>query len=461
MSIDRAADGVMGELACTRRGVLRAAGVGGIGALIGSLAGVGLSAVDALPADAATDDYRALVCVFLFGGNDGYNMLVPTDAAGYSAYAKARDNLAVARTSLVPLQAAGAPDLGLHPSLAPLGKVFHGGHLGVVANVGSLLAPTRKADYKAGRNLPPALFSHNDQQTEWMLGTSAGVASGWAGRLADLMTPAGNQGLSMNISLGGTNLFETGSVVAPYTLGPKGGVDFTTLRNPSRAALINQNWARAAGGGDPFQAYLGRRYAAARDLSAHITSVLGATPALRTAIPNTVFGNELAQVARMIHARKALGARRQIFFVGMGGFDTHAGQVAGQPRLFDELSSALAAFYAATAEMGVAKQVTTFTHSDFGRTLTSNGAGSDHGWGSHHLVMGGAVRGGRIYGELPELALGAPLEVGSGRFIPTTSVDSYAATLARWFGARASDVHTLFPRLSRFGHTNVSFLPTH
>jgi uncharacterized protein (DUF1501 family) len=176
-------------------------------------------------------------------------------------------------------------------------------------------------------------------------------------------------------------------------------------------------------------------------------------------MPATPLGRQLLQVATMMRARHAFGARRQIFFVSMGGFDTHAGQVSLQPKLFADLATSLAAFHAATVELGISRQVTTFTHSDFGRTLTSNGAGSDHGWGSHHLVLGGAVRGGRIYGTLPDLALGAPLEVGSGRFIPTTSVDSYAATLAHWFGARPSDVRTLFPRLGRFEHADLGFLP--
>lgn len=444
---------------CTRRSVLQGAGAAGLTAFLGSLAGVGLSAVDALPAEAtAADPYRALVCVFLFGGNDGFNLLVPTDASGYGAYAQARGNLAVARPSLLPVRSVGAPEVGFHPALAPLAPLFQGGELGVVANVGSLLAPTTKADFTAHRNLPQALFSHSDQQAEWMVGSSAGVANGWAGRLADLLTPAGASGLSMNISLGGTNLFETGRTTVPYSATPDGGIAFQGLSTTSRAALIADNWARTAGSADPFQAYLGQRYAEARAVSERLTAELRSTPALATTFPTSQVGRQLASAARLIHARRAIGAKRQIFFVAMGGFDTHTGQTAVQPRLFADLAASLSAFHAATVEMGVAEQVTSFTHSDFGRTLTSNGAGSDHGWGSHHLVLGGAVRGGRIYGEVPELALGTPLEVGGGRIIPTTPVDSYAATLARWFGARADDVHTLFPRLNRFAHPDLGFM---
>ena len=448
----------MGEAACTRRSLLQGAGAAGLTAFLGSLAGVGLSAVDAMSADAATaGSYRALVCVFLFGGNDGFNSLVPTDAAGYAAYAQARDNLAVGRGSLLPLNAPHAPELGLHPSLAPLAPLFHRGRLGFVANVGPLLAPTTKADFTARRNLPSALFSHSDQQAEWMVGSSAGVASGWAGRLADLFTPAGAHGLSMNISLAGMNIFETGRTVVPYSVGRYGGVTFDVLNNPARAALVADNWAQAANGADPFQAYLGQRYGEARAVSDHLSAVMKATPAVATKFPSSQLGTQLATVAQMIRARTALGAGRQIFFVSMGGFDTHTGQDAIQPRLFSDLAASLAAFHAATVEIGVDRSVTTFTHSDFGRTLTSNGAGSDHGWGSHHMVLGGAVHGGRIFGTVPELALGTPLDVGSGRLIPTTSVDSYAATLAHWFGARPSDVRTLFPRLGRFERSDLGF----
>ena len=428
----------------------------GIGATLATLGGLGGSA----NAHAANlSGYRALVCVYLSGGNDSFNLILPTDAAGYATYATARQTLAVAQTAALPITPlhSDGHTYGLHPSVPELQTLFAAGHLAIQANVGTLLAPTTRAMVRAGTGLPPQLYSHGDQSLQWMTGRpESRLPLGWGGQVADLLQAANaSNGLSMNISISGNNVYQTGTSTLPYSVDAYGGViAFNGLQSyqPNQQVsgfqdLLTQSSADTnlivqAGGADMAQA---------QHLYGLMNSAIGTAATLTTTFPNTDVGRQLQWVAKLISARSALGAGRQIFFVQMGGFDTHNNQLQSQPQLFAALSQALSAFYNATVELGVASNVTSFTMSEFGRTLTSNNGGTDHGWGSHHLVIGGAVNGGDIYGAMPDLTLGGTDDAdGNGRIIPTTSTYQYAGALGTWLGAASSDVATLFPNLAHF-----------
>lgn len=462
--------------AFSRRNFLRyslaaAAGSAARYGTLGWLLGGAASAAHAGPVDDIIDllgngaDYRALVCIFLHGGNDGFNMLVPRDNAGYAVYADARQNLAVPQADLLPIAPAtpDGQDYGLHPALPELRDLFASNRLAFVNNVGTLLAPTTKADFQSQNNLPPSLFSHNDQQAEWVASElDATRRVGWAGRIADLVASGnGNPRLSMNISTASTNLFQTGELSVPYTISSSGAVKMRGFTNGSTAAarkdaywsLIEQ--ARA---GHLFEDFTGSLVKKSVELADEVDAALEQAPELTTVFPNTGLANQLQIIARLISVRQQLDMQRQVFFVELGGFDTHDDQLARHPNLLTQLSQAVGAFHSATVELGIADSVTTFTASDFGRTLSSNGDGTDHAWGSVHFVAGGAVAGGNFYGSFPDLAGGSPDEAQTGRLIPSTAVDQYGATLARWFGASESDLGLVFPHLDRFATSNLGFM---
>ena len=410
-------------------------------------------------------DYKALVCLFLFGGNDSNNLLVPTDPSDYKSYASARADLALSRSSLLPItcRTSDGRKYGLHPSMPELQGLFGTGQLALVANVGTLVAPVTRADFLGNTAaLPPNLFSHVDQQVQWQTSwPDAPPTTGWGGRVADLLAAANANGhLSTAISLGGNNVFETGNSVVPYSVAASGVESLAgysgTVADNARLQAVQALLAQGQTG------IFGKQFATtasnASTDNAVLASALAGAPALATAFPATELGTQLQMIARMISARQTLSMNRQVFFCSVGGFDTHHDQLPEQAGLLTELSQALAAFYAATVEMGVDQSVTTFTSSDFGRTLPSNGAGSDHGWGSHHLVLGGAVQGGDLYGAFPTLTVNGPDDTGEGRWIPTTSVDEYAATLATWFGVSAADLATVLPNIGRFATSNLGFM---
>ena len=415
-------------------------------------------------------DFRALVCLFLYGGNDGNNTVVPR-GADYASYRAARGALALPEPSLLPI--AGTPDgrqWGLHPRLPRLQSLFAERRAAIVANVGPLVAPLTRAEFEAGgAAVPPQLFSHSDQTLHWQTSLPDQPSrTGWGGRIVDLVHSLDhNPRVSMAMSLGGSNTFQVGNAVAQYQVSPEGVVGLTGyVDDPAYgdppSNLIRRVMAQSYGNlfAQGYRDVFDRALEQDRALAAALSSV----PALHTAFPDNDLGRQLRMVARLISARGALGLSRQIFFVATGGYDTHTQQVAEGPlvgahaSLLGELDGALAAFYAATTELGVAPQVTTFTASDFGRTYASNGDGSDHGWGGHHVVVGGAVAGGSIYGTMPVLSVGGPDDVGDGRWIPTTAVDEYAATLARWFGVSAGDLQTVLPNLGRFQRTDLGFM---
>jgi uncharacterized protein (DUF1501 family) len=410
-------------------------------------------------------DYRALVCVFLFGGNDSFNVLVPRSAAEYNAYATSRQNLAIAQADLLaiaPLNPDGA-EYGVHPSMGGLRALFEQESAAFVANVGPLLEPTTKAAYQnRSVALPPQLFSHNDQQDQWHALRGRTMSdTGWAGRMADLIRAnVANQQLATNVSLNGNTLFQSADQTVAYSMGPTGPLAFagfgaTGLPFERRAA---------------FERILAERYGSiyargfvevqqrAVQTADRVTAAIGQAPTLTTVFPTSPLGQQLQTVARLIAVRDRLMMQRQVFFVATGGFDSHDDQLVNQPNLLGNVSACLAAFYQATVELGVANAVTTFTQSDFGRTLTSNGDGTDHAWGGVQVVVGQAVRGRRIYGAYPSLALGGPQDVGGGRMIPAVSADQYAATLAKWFGIPDANLSSVAPHIGNFAERDLGFM---
>jgi uncharacterized protein (DUF1501 family) len=420
-------------------------------------------------------DYKALVCIFQYGGNDSNNVLVPRGTE-YAAYAAARRNLALSQASLLsisPLSGGGGRSWGLHPRLTGLRNLFNQQKLALIANVGPLVAPVTRAEYLAGTAaLPPQLFSHSDQTVHWQTALpDQPVRTGWGGRIADLMHDLnGTSQVSMSMSLGGNNTFQVGTSVTQYQLSPEGSIglgwysDGTQWNDPPSTA-IRQLMAKSYG--NLFQTGYRNVFQRALDQDRLLSAALEAVPVTNppfSTFPDTDLGRQLRMVARLIAVREALGMRRQVFFCAAGGYDTHDGQIGGTPDagshadLLTELDGALSSFYSATVSLGVASDVTSFTASDFGRTYVSNGDGSDHGWGSHHFVLGGAVAGGRFYGQVPTLAVDGPDDSGDGRWIPTTSVDEYSATLASWFGVSAADLPLVLPNIGRFDAPNLGFL---
>lgn len=402
-------------------------------------------------------DYRALVCLFLYGGNDANNLLVPTDSARHALYARPRPNLALPRESLVALTSAagGASGFGVHPAFAPLAPLFASGQAAVVANAGTLVVPTTQAQYAARSvPLPANLFSHSDQQNAWQSAlVDVAARNGWGGRLLERLVAAGsnNRGYSA-ISLAGANLWQGGDrTLTPYRVSSSGqfGFDFyDPAGSDPLSAAINSLLGEARS--DPFEQTWATMMGRSIDSQRVITAALGAAR-LKTVFPDTGLGRQLQMAARLIGARDALGLRRQCFFCSLGGFDTHGDdQLQRQSEAFGEIATAVAAFHAATVELGVARQATLFTASDFGRTLASNGKGTDHGWGAHQWVVGGAVRGGRVLGRFQDLAIGGADDAGQGVWIPSTSVDQIGGELARWFGADTALVDEVFPHLAHF-----------
>jgi uncharacterized protein (DUF1501 family) len=426
----------------------------------------------AAAAPLAGGDYKALVCVFLYGGNDSNNVIVPR-GADYAGYAAARNTLALPQATLLPitpLSGAGGRTWGLHPRLTGLRNLFNQQRLALVANVGPLVAPVTRPQYLAGTAaLPPQLFSHSDQTVHWQTSLpDQPVRTGWGGRAADLLHSLnGTSQVSMSMSLSGNNTFQVGDAVTQYQLSPDGAIglgwyyDGNEWNHPPSIAirhLMERSY------GNLLQTGYRNVFQRALDQDRLLSGALDAAPVLQTAFPDTDLGRQLRMVARLISIREALGLRRQVFFVAAGGYDTHDGQIGGTPEagahadLLTELDGALSSFYAATSELAVANDVTSFTASDFGRTFISNGDGSDHGWGSHHFVLGGAVSGGRFYGTMPTLEVDGPDDSGDGRWIPTVSVDEYSATLARWFGIATSDIPLVLPNIGRFATSNLGFL---
>lgn len=410
-----------------------------------------------------TSDYKALVCIFLFGGNDANNMVVPFDTSGYANYASLRANLALAQNTLLPLTP--LPNFALHPSLPEIQTLFNAGNAAVIANVGTLTQPTTRTEYLAGSSVPNNLFSHPDQQEEWQNAAASGATpTGWAGRVSDVLAGTYNTSavVPMVTSVDGDTLFCNGISTTPVSVSPGnlGNANCSegaecSARQTAAQSLITFNSGVSLITADDHIASNAYNY------SAVLTAATKSVTPLKTVFPaNNGLAAQLQQVAQIIQVRAALGVQRQIFFCGIGNFDTHSSQLALQAQLLSGISPAMNAFYNATVEMGIQGGVTSFTMSDFARTFQPNSnTGTDHAWGSHHIVMGGAVKGGQMYGKFPTLALGGPDDSGSnGRWVPSTGSVQYAATLASWFGVPANQMASVFPNIGNFAVSNLGFV---
>jgi uncharacterized protein (DUF1501 family) len=429
------------------------------------------SEVNALAQSSCPTDYKALVCIFLFGGNDGNNTVVPIStpsnlANSYSNYAQVRGGLALPASSLNVIGNSKDDQYGLHPSLTELASLYNNKNVAVMVNVGTLVTPLTQAQYKNQQAaIPSNLFSHLDQQTEWQTSLAQGSgATGWGGRVADAMQGCNTSGFPTIVSVGGNNLFNTGAQTNPATvtagqvLGLQGFS--TSAANTARLSAL-QSLLTFDNGVSLVQASNAIASSGLNQATV-LNQALAGGKALTTVFPNTSFGSQLAQVAKIINVRGQLGMRRQIFFAYLGGFDTHDLELNDQGSGLAQVSQAMKALYDATVEMGTADQVVTFTESDFGRTLQPSGGatlGTDHAWGSHHFVMGGAVKGGDIYGTFPTLELSGPDDANNrGVWIPTTSLDQYGGSLATWFGVDSSKLGSVFPNLANFKSPLPAFL---
>ena len=447
-----------------RREFLRRAGTLGLAGTAAPWA-LNLAALGEAAAATAPGDYKALVCVFLYGGNDHGNTLVPYDSASYNAYAAIRQTLATPREQLAATvlgQTIGGRQMALAPQLGKLKALWDAGRLGVQLNVGTLIQPTTLAQYKAQSvPLPPKLFSHNDQQSVWQSSSPEGATSGWGGRMGDLFLSGNGSATFTCVNASGNAVYMAGKQAVQYQVSTSGAVPINGVVKPLYGSQACSDALKALITADRshwMEAELNRVVARSITAQGAVSAGLAGVPALQTVFDTTSsLSAQLLMVARLIAARQSLGATRQVFFVSIGGFDTHDFLLDQHPGLLTAVNDALASFYAATVELGVANQVTTFTASDFGRTLTSNGDGSDHGWGSHHMVLGGAVKGGRYWGTLPSVTVNGPDDVGQGRLLPTTAVDQLGATLATWMGVGATDLPTVLPQIANYSQRDLGY----
>jgi uncharacterized protein (DUF1501 family) len=430
-------------------------------ALLSGLSKFGL--VSALAQGGA--DYKAMVCIFLFGGNDSNNMIVPIDSR-YSAYQQTRGTLALPQAQLLPLQSGNQATYAIHPNMPEMQSLFNNQQtLAILSNVGTLVQPTTQLQYQQFKNLPANLYSHSDQQDQWQSAQLMGTpTAGWAGKVADRVQSAYNSAAQFPpvLSVSGSTVFATGNTTRPFTMNPgqTPGLQGFDSSAASQARFLATQQLLTFDNGLSLVQSANAVTSQAVQYSVVLSEALKNISPLQTVFPKNYLGDQLKQVAQVIATRSALGMGRQIFFCSYGGFDTHSDQLPQQIDLLSKLSQAMSAFYQATQELGVTNQVTTFTLSEFSRTLQpgSNG-GTDHAWGSHQLIMGGAVKGNNLYGTFPTLALGGPDDAGNnGRWIPTTGLDQYAATLATWFGVQAADLPSVFPNLANFPTTNLGFM---
>ena len=407
-------------------------------------------------------DYRALVCLFLAGGNDSFNMLVPTTSGEYEAYAKKRGPLALTKETLLEITPSnlGGRTLGIHPAMPEVRDLFNERRLSFISNVGSLVRPLNMADYRAGRYLTVSLYSHADQAKQWQTCMpDQRTAIGWGGRAADIIKSLNGPNLiSMNISLSGQNVFLTGKQAFTYAVGANGATaltgysptavnNLTALRTKGVSSIVDQNYRNLFE-----QTYAQSTSDAVDSYYSFAAALSGVT--LKTPIPaGNSLATNLATIARVISSNQGFGARRQIFFVQIGGWDNHTDLFSNQQNNLGMVSKAINTFSSALTEIGMADKVTLFTASDFGRTLSSNSTGSDHAWGANHLVMGGAVNGGKVAGDsangyYPDFQKISEIDTGAGRIIPGIAVDEYARDLLSWFGISNGDMDYVLPAFS-------------
>lgn len=430
----------------------------------GALAALGTLGLAQKQQDDASDgvptDYKALVCVYLEGGNDGHNTVVPLSTNQFLTYQTGRSTLALATNEILPINAAGVP-FGLHYGLPKMQQLYTQNKVAIVANVGNLVRPTVRADLT---QVPTQLFSHSDQTLQAHTGaTNSGIGTGWGGRVVDAVSSA-NSGAQFpsSISFAGQNVFCRGNQTTPTALMPNNDLSQSAMTfYPQTAAdarfQAQREIVQTPGATDLITA-ANEVLRESHRLSPILRAAQG-NPGFSVTFPSTSLGNQLKEAARIIGLNSTLNIHRQVFFVSLGGFDTHGSQSWTQWNLLQQVDDAMWAFYTATQELGLADKVTAFTASEFGRTLQPNGGGSDHGWGNHHFVVGGAVRGGAMYGTFPNLALNGPDDHASrGVLIPTTSSAQFGATLAKWFGVADAQMNALFPPLANFATRDLGFM---
>ncbi len=411
----------------------------------------------------AGEDYKALVCIMLDGGNDSFNMLIPTESDEYGLYAVTRSNLAIPQNDILQLQGV---QYGVHPSMTGVQSLYNNGDLAFIANIGTLIEPVTKQQlYQGMGKLPLGLFSHSDQARQWQTSIPhERTAIGWGGKIADLLGSMNtNQSISMNISLGGSSVFQTGQNTIAYSIDPYDGSVgiegydedglFGDLRRQSLDGIIDAHYE------DIFKRTYVDIIRNSRDAHVQFSTAIDGIPDIHTAFSDNDFSAALSMVARTIAARDTLNMSRQIFFIRFGGWDHHDEVLNAQSEMLGIVSNGLTEFNTALKELNIHNSVTTFTMSEFGRTLTSNGNGTDHAWGGNVMVMGGAVNGGQIYGQYPTLDLNSDLEVGGGVLIPTLSADEYFSELSMWYGVQNSELPIIFPNLGHFYAIGSQNLP--
>jgi uncharacterized protein (DUF1501 family) len=492
----------------TRRDFIRRAACAAVGTAAMTSAIRDLRFMNAAVAQSNITDYKALVCIFLQGGNDSNNLIIPTLASQYANYASIRTPvLAIPSSAILPVTSLDGDGntYGLHPSCPELQTLFGEGKLAFLFNTGTLVYPVTRTQYLAGINKPPQLFSHADQQTQWQTSIpDQPPTTGWGGRCADLLNAVQpNAPISLMVSLAGANTFEVGNIISQYSVSTSGAISLALPGTPSGGANTNRLPALMSILGLPYTNLQAQAYAGAAEHAINTSSLLNnaisntmaasywtnvntntgvagfptkITPPEGGAAFTSSLSPQLQMVARLIAAGSTaaasggFGMKRQIFFCQVGGYDLHTGQtsysnnnpnnvlIGAHTNLLAELSQSMFAFQRAIEQLGLANNVTSFTASDFGRTFPSNGQGSDHGWGSHHLILGGAVNGQRTYGQFPALTINGPNDTSTGRWIPTTAIDQYFATLATWFGVDPGNLSTVFPNIGRFASPNLGFI---
>lgn len=449
----------LGQASCA------ALGSGSIFSSILNMAATNRAAAVSLPSNS---DYRALVCLFLDGGNDSFNMLIPQETDEYTAYKETRVDLALdgSTPELTPLPITDQTgrNFGLHPSITELRDLYDADELAFIANAGTLVRPTTLTDYENQNFLPLGLFSHADQIQQWQTSVpNERTNRGWGGAAADLLHSLNaDDRISMNISLSGNNLFQTGDQIVPYSITSVGSIplfgyekfssDLGIARTTAITNALDAEYANLFK-----QTYLDKFKVSLEAASIFETAL--ENTAISTVFPDTDLGYELKMVARTIASNSQLGHKRQTFFVSLGGWDHHDEVLETQSAMLADVSQCVKAFRDAMVEIGLFDNVTLFQASDFGRTLTTNTKGSDHGWGGNYFVMGGGVDGGKIHGTYPNLADLSTLDTGRGRLIPSISVDEYSAELALWLGVQPSDLATVFPNIGEFYDTSSSSAP--
>jgi uncharacterized protein (DUF1501 family) len=473
----------------SRRAFLRTTSMLSLLGSAGAPFALNLATIGAAAAQTARSDYKALVCLFMNGGNDSFNTVLATDPASWAEYQRWRGS---ADSGVIALPAVGSPggvlpivpktaqagrSFALHPNLSQVKSLFDAGRLAVLPNVGPLVMPATLAQYLAGGvRLPQKLFSHNDQQSLWQSSMPEGAKSGWGGRMGDLFMEANSAPIFTSISVSGNAVFLAGQRINQYQISEAGAVPIDGLRGELFGSSPSANALQAIISNDRSNLFE-KEYAAVtrRSIAAQSQLVTALVPAGTAGVANPTQYNsprrgrlarnalavQMQTVARVIASRSALGTRRQVFFVNLGGFDTHDNQLARHAELMAQLDHAMAYFDGVLGNLlgaDVRNQVTLFTASDFGRTFRSNGDGTDHGWGGHHLVMGGAVRGQDIVGTFPVTGLEHAQDIGGGSLLPAYSVDQYGATLASWFGLNAAQIAEVFPGIGNFANRNLGFM---